>query len=104
MGDYPLISVEEARTRLINGHYQTSAPVEFPGEDAIAKVELIYRTGGQEEVFLPYYRFYVLLPSGAKGVPPEDSETGLKNYGAYYVPALSDDDVKNMPTYDGHFN
>ncbi len=104
MGDYPLISVEEARTRLINGHYQTSVPVEFPGEDAIAKVELIYRTGGQEEVFLPYYRFYVLLPSGAKGVPPEENETGLKNYGAYYVPALSDDDVKNMPTYDGHFN
>lgn len=104
IGDYPIISVEKARERLLAGHYQTSVPADFPGADKIAKVELMYRSGSGEEVFLPYYRFYVLLPSGTKGVPPEDSETGLKTYGAYYVPALSDDDVKNMPTYDGHFN
>lgn len=104
IGDYPIISVEKARERLLAGHYQTSVPADFPGADKIAKVELMYRSGSGEEVFLPYYRFYVLLPSGTKGVPPEDSETGLKTYGAYYVPALRDDDVKNMPTYDGHFN
>lgn len=104
IGDYPIISVEKARERLLAGHYQTSVPADFPGADKIAKVELMYRSGSGEEVFLPYYRFYVLLPSGTKGAPPEDSETGLKTYGAYYVPALRDDDVKNMPTYDGHFN
>lgn len=100
--DYPIISTEEATDRLIRGNYQTSAPAMFPGKEFIGRVELIYRTGRLEEVFLPYYRFYVLMPDDASS--ESASEKRLKTYGAYYVPALHDEDIVNMPTYDGRFN
>ena len=100
--DYPIISIDEAKERLINGNYQTGVPIEFPGEESIGKVELMYRAGRLEEIFLPYYRFYVLLPDDMTSEAA--SGKGLKNYGAYYVPALTDEHVVNMPTYDGRFN
>lgn len=99
--DYPIITVEEATTRLSSGNYQTSVPLAFPGEEAIGKVELVYRTGRLEEVLLPYYRFYVLL---SDSISESAASMGLKTYGAYYVPALPDEYILNMPTYDGYFN
>lgn len=102
MGDYPIITAEEATKRLINGNYQTSVPAEFPGEEFIGKVELMYRSGPLEEVLLPYYRFYVQLPDEEN--PQAAAEKGLKTYGAYYVPAITDEYIANMPTYDGRFN
>lgn len=100
LGDYPVITAEEATERLTAGNYQTSVPVEFPGEEYIGKIELVYRTGRLEEIFLPYYRFYVLLPDAMN----TGTNNGLKTYGAYYVPAISDEYIANMPTYDGRFN
>lgn len=97
LGDYPVISVEEATELLAGGHYQTSVPTPFPGTEYIGKVELSYRTGSREEVLLPYYRFYVQLPD-------ETSALDLKTYGVYYVPALAQEYIANMPTYDGSFN
>ena len=102
LGDYPLISVEEARRKLLDGQYQTSVPVPLPGEDAIAKVELVYRTGRQEETLLPYYRFYVELQDGDGWQMTR--ENGLKTYGAFYVPAIQDAYIADLPTYDGHFH
>lgn len=101
MGDYPIISAAEATRRLLNGNYQTSVPTPIPGKEFIAKKELIYRRGPMEEILLPYYRFYVLLP---EETPPYAAEKGLKTYGAYYVPAIVDEYIVNMPTYDGRFN
>ena len=103
MGDYPIVSAAEAAERLLAGHYATSAPYAFPGEEYIGKVELVYRTGCFEEIFLPYYRFYVLLPGEAE-INASATENGLVTYGAYYVPAITDEYVANMPTYDGRFN
>lgn len=97
LGDYPVISVEEATDLLAGGHYQTSVPDAFPGAEYIGKVELAYRTGSREEVLLPYYRFYVQLPD-------EVSELGLTTYGVYYVPAIAQEYIANIPTYDGSFN
>lgn len=97
VGDYPVVSALEARQRLLSGKYQTSVPYAMPGEEYIAKVELVYRTGRLEEMLMPYYRFYVLLPD-------MERDDGLKTYGAYYVPAVADEYVDNMPVYDGHFN
>lgn len=94
--DYPIISASEARRRLLAGNYQTSAPYAMPGKEYIAKVELMYRTGRLEEMLIPYYRFYVFLP--------DESENGLKTYGAYYVPAIAEEYIENMPVYDGRFN
>ncbi len=99
--DYPIINLQEATKRLCNGNYQTSVPLAFPGEESIGKVELVYRTGRLEELYLPYYRFYVLLPDSFN---TNASDRGLKTYGIYYVPALPDEYIVNMPTYDGSFN
>lgn len=100
IGDYPIITAAEATKRLISGQYQTSAPAEFPGEEFIGKVELVYRSGSSEEMLLPYYRFYVLLSD--EYAP--DTDNGLKTYAAYYVPAITDEYIAGMPTYDGWFN
>ena len=61
-----MISLAEATERLKSGRFQTSAPAEYLpqggiGEERIGTAELVYRTGPDEEVLLPYYRFYVLL-------------------------------------------
>ncbi|MGN1307933.1 MAG: hypothetical protein ACI4V3_09720 [Faecousia sp.] len=101
LGDYPIISVEEATERLIAGNYQTSVPAAFSGEEDIGKVELVYRTGRLEEVLLPYYRFYVLLPDTMNS---SAAAQGLQTYGVYYVPAIAEEYIANMPTYDGSFN
>ena len=97
VGDYPIITVDEAQALLGNGNYITTVPVEMPGLEYVAKVELIYRTGGMEQFFMPYYRFYVELPD-------MEREDGLKTYGAYYVPAVDGAYLSNMPLWDGSFN
>lgn len=101
IGDYPIVAAEKATERLISGNYQTSVPVEFPGKEFIGKIELVYRAGRFEEVLLPYYRFYVQLPDT---VNQSAAEKGLKTYGGYYVPAIEDEYITNMPLYDGSFN
>lgn len=97
IGDYPIITPQEAAQLLANGNYTTSVPYEMPGMDDVKKVELIYRTGALESCYMPYYRFYVELPE-------DGLEDGLKTYGAYYVPAVSGAYLTNMPAWDGHFN
>ena len=101
LGNYPVISAEEATERLEAGNYQTSVPAAFSGKEYIGKVELVYRSGRLEEVLLPYYRFYVLLPDTMNS---SAAEQGLHTYGAYYVPAIAEEYIANMPTYDGSFN
>lgn len=97
LGDYPIISSEQAKELLLNGNYITTVPYGFSGAEFIKKVELIYRKGEHEEYYMPYYRFYVELPE-------EERENGLKTYGAYYVPAVESSYISNMPTWDGSFN
>ncbi len=97
VGDYPVISAEEARELLINGNYITTVPYEMPGENYIAKVELVYRDDTYAQYHMPYYKFYVELPE-------EKREHGLKDYGAYYVPAIEGKYISDMPAWDGSFN
>lgn len=97
LGDYPIITVEEATRLLEEGHYDTSVATPMPGLEYLGKVELVYRTSGYDTVFLPYYRFYVELPEMKR-------EDGLKDYGAYYVPAVQPQYLTNLPVYDGRFN
>jgi len=95
-GDYPIISLEEASALLEEGHYITTVPYAMPGASCVKKAELIYRTEGQAYL-MPYYRFYVELPE-------EERENGMKTYGAYYVPAVEERYIENMPVWDGGFN
>lgn len=106
LGDYPIITVEKAQELLLAGNYATSVPCPLPGEESIVDVELVYRTGTYEEVWLPYYRFLAELPEEYR--PSADHRPGddriLHDYGAYYVPAVEGSYITNMPTYDGGFN
>ena len=94
IGDYPLISVSEAREKLLDGKYQSRNLPDIRGEEYIAKVDLVYRSGWMEETLLPYYRFWV----EAEG--PEEAE-GYQAYGFYYVPAIQDEYISNSTTWFG---
>lgn len=97
IGDYPIISPEEAKDMLLEGGYITTVPYEMPGKKYIAKLELIYRSGISENIWMPYYRFLVELPEMAQ-------ENGLKNFGAYYVPAVEAKYITGLPLWNGNFN
>lgn len=97
LGDYPIISSEQAKELLLNGNYISTIAYRPSDAELVKKVELVYRTGEHEEYYMPYYRFYVELPA-------EERENGLKNFGAYYVPAVESSYISNMPTWDGSFN
>ena len=103
-GDYPLISAETARQLLLNGSYITTVPSEYLAdgtiaESQIARTELVYHTGSTDELFMPYYRFYVKLTDFNANMAD-----GLRCYGAYYVPAVSGEYLSDFPVWDGHFN
>lgn len=93
IGEYPIISAEKARELLLQKQYITTVPEELPGAEYIASVELIYRTQRYNEVFMPYYRFLVELPSMSK-------DNGLKDFGAYYVPAVEGKYLTNQATIE----
>lgn len=101
LGDYPIISVEEATSLLLAGNYITTVPYDLPGKKYIRKAELIYRTSHYEKTYLPYYRFLVELPQD-EGHIGEDKK--LKNFGAYYVPAVEGKYIADMPLWNGEFN
>ncbi len=81
LGEYPILTPEEAEAQLLAGRFLTTAPEKVVAKNAVRKVELCYRTGGFEAQYMPWYRFYVELPDSA-------SPTGLRAFGAYYVPAV----------------
>lgn len=97
VGDYPVISLKEAKRLLRCGSYITSVPYALNGKEKIAKVELVYRNSQMEQYYMPYYRFYIEITE-------EALENGLKSYGTYYVPAIPARYLTNMPTWDGRFN
>lgn len=96
VGDYPVIPPDEALKLLSDGKYITSVPYDLPGTEFVGKTELIYRIGPRDLYYMPYYRFYVEIPEAASD--------GMKTYGAYYVPAVSEEYISNMPKWDGSFN
>jgi len=97
IGDYPIINAGTARELLLQGRYITTVPEAFPGGEYIAKVELMYRSSHYDLVFMPYYRFLVELPDVADW-------SGLTNFGAFYVPAVEERYIANMPMWQGQFN
>lgn len=92
IGEYPIITAQEARELLLQNHYVTSVPYDLPGEEYIAKVELVYSTGWSNAVFMPFYRFLVELPERAAFL-----DNGLKEFGAYYVPAVKAEFLNAFP-------
>lgn len=93
-GDYPVITPKAAEKLLVEGRYITNVPHELPGAEYVRDVELLYLSGRREQYFMPYYRFLVELPQ-------EEQENGLKDYGAYYVPAVAEEYLTDCPSGTG---
>lgn len=107
LGDYPVISVDEAKEKLLGGQYVSSVDESAyissgkVEERLIKKVDMIYYTGNNQQIFMPYYRFYIWLdlrPFVTTGLP-EDYE----DYGYFYVPAVSEEYFENYKLFDGSF-
>ena len=85
IGDYPIITVEEAKNRLLEQRYWTSATYP-PNQDNISKIELIYKTSNYHKYFAPYYCFWV-----SNG---EKMQNGLEIYSAFYISAIEEKYLK----------
>ena len=70
----------------------------MPGEEFIAKVELVYRNDSSSEYFMP------TTASMWEVELNEVKNSDLKTYGAYYVPAVSGEYLSDMPTWNGQFD
>ncbi|MBQ8184269.1 MAG: hypothetical protein IJ036_00625 [Lachnospiraceae bacterium] len=107
IGSYPIITAETAQALLLEGEFITNVPTAYLengtiSADAIKKTELIYRCENIDAYYQPYYRFYVKLPSG--GYADGSLADGLKEYGAFYVPAVSGEYLTDFTVWDGAFN
>jgi len=87
LGDYPIMTPEEAEQVLLKGDYYTTVTETTPKEGNVKKVELAYDTGGFEEYFMPYYKFYVTVPT-ERIYDQAEIEEKLNGFGVYYVPAV----------------
>lgn len=103
IGDYPIISPEEAKELLLSGSYITTVPYEIPGEEYISKTELMYRSGNAEKIWMPYYRFLVEIPGSLENTKAGDLGD-LKEFAAYYVPAVKMEYISGLPLWNGSFN
>ncbi|MBR5870650.1 MAG: hypothetical protein IKZ09_06400, partial [Clostridia bacterium] len=103
LGDYPLISKDEATQRLLDGYFITTVPSEYYDEngiteDAIISCELTYHTGNLDAYFLPYYHFYVQIEDAY------NQAEGLNRYGGFWVPAVHPDYLDPETVRDSRFN
>ena len=92
VGEYSVISEEEARARLDKGQYfsiysETEAIGGSFSDENIRLVELTYLTGSNCQYYQPYYCFYV---------ESESYVEGIANYGLFFVPALADEDLEKF--------
>lgn len=99
VGDYPILTPEEAEELFRNGAYLTTVPEEYLPEDmTTAKIELIYRTGSRERYYMPYYRIYAEIS------PDFVRDYDTKTYGAFYIPAVRPEYLTDAKTWDESFN
>ncbi len=92
MGNYLVISEEEARKRLEEGQYFSMySEMDTLGggfsDENIKMVELMYLTGSNCKYYQPYYCFYVEL---------ETYTEGISHYSLFFVPALLDEDLEQF--------
>lgn len=100
MGNYPIISAKDALQTLLNGQYQTIGSYDFPGEESLVRMEIVYRTGvhgteAYDRCLLPYYRFWALQPE--LGTYTDFAGNEISRYAPYYVPAVRPEYITNMP-------
>ncbi len=98
VGEYPIISLEDAADMLLNGYYITTVPETLYGiPESYDHAELVYRTN--DLYIMPYYKFRVPLEEDA-----DKHFEGKRAWGAYYVPAVSREYLDESTFWDGSFN
>lgn len=90
LGDYPLVSYDEAVELLLNGDYRSYVKKSKLKDGVISEAdilygELVYNNGKESEYFQPYYKFYVELNETADWFEHREDE---KAYGVFWVPAV----------------
>ncbi|MBQ2756620.1 MAG: hypothetical protein IJF27_08105 [Oscillospiraceae bacterium] len=94
LGEYSVITEEKAVELLCDGKYFSSIADEFPGKENIKKTELIYCTETRSTLFMPYYKFYVeMVKYGVE-------EQNLSCFVTFYVPAVEEKYIENMPLWE----
>lgn len=99
VGDYEIITAEEAQSKLLSAYKNFKLPDDWPDEfydhykkelteEDIESVTLYYKDVPGQEYFKPYYCFYVKESSWS---PDNDWDV----YQAFYVPALRDEYILN---------
>lgn len=91
-GMYPIISYEQAFENLMSGSYYTTVWEEEYLPDGINPEEvtftgIMYKRTQDYKYELPYYRFLIELHAERTG--ENALSEGMKEYGAFYVPAVS---------------
>lgn len=87
IGNYPIISLEEAKQQLIKGHYITSS-WSLGDIECISYMEMVYFKKKNLDYFMPFYKFYMPLKDQDIIIKHDDR---LVTYVAYYVPAIHSD-------------
>ncbi|MDE7399889.1 MAG: hypothetical protein K2N06_10225 [Oscillospiraceae bacterium] len=90
VGDYPIISVDEAADRLYDNWFLSmlgTVDYDFNGTEPIGAVELVYLYRREHEYIMPYYHFEVGLTAEQTGY----GDNGEIRYFEYYVPAIADE-------------
>lgn len=98
VGDYPIISLDEAKLRLQNGNFITDVGEKLPETIAPEKVALVYRTSHADSHYMPYYCFTVRLRDDFL---TDAREKGMPLFGELYVPAIEARCLTALPTWDG---
>jgi len=88
--EYPIITMEEAEKLLGRGEYVGNNE-QPPAMENIEKASLVYLTGPECNIFMPYYAFDVKLG---------EQQNGLLHYSTYYVPAVKEEYLDKMPAAD----
>lgn len=95
LGDYPIITWEDAQEKILAGEYVDAGGYK-PAEESIKDVELVYWVTKGSRYYIPYYRFYVELDAGSSNWLARIDEQGLKQYEACYVPAVEEEYIADL--------
>lgn len=96
IGDYPIISLEEATQKMLSGQYVTKYPKQYR-PDQIYGVEFIYRNTIYDKTIMPYYVFYV------KDNEITQVKEGHNGLVLYYVPAIQEQYISNIDVWTGSY-
>lgn len=86
IGDYAIITAEQAKQLLYSGNYTSTLANTFSQNMTVVKTELVYRNTTYDSIYMPCYKFFVQMP--------HTEGNGLRHYDIYYIPAIEQQYLK----------